>query len=125
MASSLLRPRTARYQRRTKWPHPIRSCWVARLPVPPHSVFVGNSAAPGGDLIVDESDAGLVTIACTGTGKGVSQLIPTALTYPGSMVIMDVKGEIAAVTARARRALGQEVVILDPFGAKSDAFNPM
>lgn len=81
--------------------------------------------APLGALIADDSDAGLVTIAGTGTGKGVSQVIPTALTYPGSMVIMDIKGEIAAVTARARREMGQEVIILDPFGAQSDALNPM
>ena len=81
--------------------------------------------APQNRLITDGSDAGLVTIAGTGTGKGVSQVIPTALTYPGSMVIMDTKGEIAAVTARARRAMGQKVVILDPFGASTDALNPM
>lgn len=78
-----------------------------------------------GAPISDDSDAGLVTIAGTGTGKGVSQVIPTALSYPGSMVIMDIKGEIAAVTARARREMGQEVVILDPFGDQSDALNPM
>lgn len=78
-----------------------------------------------GALISDDSDAGLVTIAGTGTGKGVSQVIPTALTYPGSMIIVDIKGEIAAVTARARSELGQEVITLDPFGADSDAFNPM
>lgn len=91
----------------------------------PLGFAASTTALGGGEIITDESDAGLVTIAGTGTGKGVSQVIPAALTYPGSMVIMDVKGEIAAVTARARRALGQEVVILDPFGQKSDAFNPM
>lgn len=78
-----------------------------------------------GTLISDGSDAGLVTIAGTGTGKGVSQVIPTALTYPGSMVILDIKGEISAVTARARHEMGQEVVVLDPFGDHSDALNPM
>ncbi len=87
------------------------------------------SSAPvrqvSGTVIRDGSDAGLVTIAGTGTGKGVSQVIPTALTYPGSMVIMDIKGEIAAVTARARREMGQEVIILDPFGDSTDALNPM
>ena len=86
---------------------------------------IAHSKEDGGELITDDSDAGLVTIAGTGTGKGVSQVIPTALTYPGSMVIMDVKGEIAAVTARARRTMGQEIVVLDPFGAHSDALNPM
>ncbi|MEE4248391.1 MAG: type IV secretory system conjugative DNA transfer family protein, partial [Kangiellaceae bacterium] len=76
-------------------------------------------------LISDESDGGLVTIAGTGAGKGVSHVIPTALIYPGSMVILDIKGEIAAVTANARRNMGQEVILLDPFGASSDAYNPM
>ncbi|ETX13661.1 hypothetical protein OCH239_09380 [Roseivivax halodurans JCM 10272] len=87
--------------------------------------FGAGSAAAAGELITDETDAGLVTIAGTGTGKGVSQVIPTALTYPGSMVIMDVKGEISAVTARARRAMGQKVITLDPFGPRTDALNPM
>lgn len=81
-------------------------------------------AAPG-NLMTDDSDAGLVTIAGTGTGKGVSQVIPTALTYPGSMVIVDIKGEIAAVTARARREMGQKVVTLDPFGGSPHSLNPM
>ncbi|MCA0044654.1 type IV secretory system conjugative DNA transfer family protein [Celeribacter litoreus] len=76
-------------------------------------------------LIRDDSDAGLVTIAGTGTGKGVSQVIPTALTYPGSMYVIDVKGEIAEVTARRRREMGQKVIILDPFGGARDALNPM
>lgn len=87
----------------------------------------GFQATPGGrdGAIVDDSDAGLVTIAGTGTGKGISQVIPTALTYPGSMIILDIKGEISAVTARARREMGQEVIILDPFSAETDALNPM
>ncbi|WP_394155811.1 type IV secretory system conjugative DNA transfer family protein [Loktanella salsilacus] len=80
--------------------------------------------APG-NLMTDDSDAGLVTIAGTGTGKGVSQVIPTALTYPGSMVIVDIKGEIAAVTARARCEMGQKVVTLDPFGGSPHSLNPM
>ncbi|MCO8146701.1 type IV secretory system conjugative DNA transfer family protein [Rhodovulum tesquicola] len=82
-------------------------------------------ALAAGTLIEDDSDAGLVTIAGTGAGKGVSQVIPTALTYPGSMVIVDIKGEIAAVTARRRREMGQEVIRLDPFGPDgTDALNP-
>lgn len=93
--------------------------------IAPLGFAAGTAATGGGDLITDDTDAGLVTIAGTGTGKGISQVIPTALTYPGSMVIIDVKGEIAAVTSRARRALGHEIVILDPFGKQTDALNPM
>lgn len=76
--------------------------------------------------VFDESDAGLVTIAGTGAGKGVSQIIPNVLTYPGSLVVLDVKGEIAAVTARRRREMGQNVYIVNPFGrADTDAINPL
>lgn len=86
---------------------------------------IGDHPSPAPALIRDHGDGGLVTIAGTGSGKGVSQVIPTALTYPGSMVILDIKGEIAAVTASARRHMGQEVIILDPFGESGDALNPM
>jgi type IV secretion system protein VirD4 len=37
------------------------------------------------------------------------------LDYPGSVLVVDVKPENAAVTARRRRELGQDVRILDPF----------
>jgi len=58
------------------------------------------------------------TIASTGCGKGVGVVIPTLLTHPGSMVVVDVKGELAAVCGRARRELGNDVVVLNPFREK-------
>lgn len=47
-------------------------------------------------------------------GKTAGIAIPTALTHPGSLVVFDPKGEIHAITARARRAMGQKVVKLSP-----------
>lgn len=47
-------------------------------------------------------------------GKTAGIAIPTALTHPGSMVVFDPKGEIYAITARERRAMGQKVVKLSP-----------
>ncbi|MDR1621427.1 MAG: type IV secretory system conjugative DNA transfer family protein [Synergistaceae bacterium] len=43
--------------------------------------------------------------------------MPNLLNYPGSVVVVDSKGENYAVTAgfRANR-LGQQIVCLDPFG---------
>lgn len=70
----------------------------------------------------------VVTIAPTGGGKGVSAVIPNLLTYPGSAWVLDLKGENYAVTARQRRAMGQEVRLLDPFGVTgqpSNTFNPL
>ncbi len=77
-------------------------------------------------LISDGTDAGLVTIAGTGAGKGVGQVIPACLSYKGSIVVNDPKGEIYAVTARRRREMGQRVVRIDPFGGgETQSINPI
>ena len=70
----------------------------------------------------------LITIAPTGAGKGVSCIIPTLLRYPGSCVVVDTKGEAAAVTARQREQMGHKVVVIDPFeasGIACGALNPL
>lgn len=77
--------------------------------------------------IIDSDECHLMSFGPTGAGKGRSAIIPTLLEYPGSMVVIDPKGEAAAVTARRRRELGQRVVTVDPFGIaadKADTFNP-
>lgn len=66
--------------------------------------------------ILHTSAAGLLTVAATGSGKGTGHIIPNVLTFgPGCLLVVDPKGEIAAVTARHRASVGK-VVILDPFG---------
>lgn len=71
----------------------------------------------------------LLTIAPTGAGKGVGCIIPTLLRFPGPVIVIDPKGENVAVTAERRRALGQEVVVLDPMGitglSTTSALNPL
>jgi type IV secretion system protein VirD4 len=72
-------------------------------------------------------DGHLLTVAPTGAGKGVGAIIPALLTYPGSVIVTDIKGENYQVTARHRREMGQQVVVLDPFGLvtqKADKLNP-
>ena len=57
-----------------------------------------------------------ICVAPTGTGKGRSSLIPQLLTWPGSAVVIDPKGEAAMVTGHYReQVLKQKVVYLDPF----------
>jgi type IV secretion system protein VirD4 len=73
-------------------------------------------------------DGHLLTFAPTGAGKGVSSIIPNLLTYRGSVVCIDPKGENAGRTAGRRVELGQTVLILDPFGRTkmpSINFNPI
>jgi type IV secretion system protein VirD4 len=77
--------------------------------------------------LVYEGDGPICCIAPTGAGKGRDFLVPVLLTWPGSVICIDIKGELHAVTARARRALGQRVAVLDPFGvtgAQGDRMNP-
>ena len=66
-----------------------------------------------GDLITYSGDAHLLTVAPTGKGKSSGPVICNALLHPGQLIVLDPKGEIHAATAEARRAMGQEVHVLD------------
>ncbi len=60
-------------------------------------------------------DLNLLTCAGPRSGKGVGTVIPNLLTFPGTVVVIDPKGELASATAQYRRdKLGQKVVVLDP-----------
>jgi type IV secretion system protein VirD4 len=66
--------------------------------------------------------------APAGAGKFVSFVAPWALTWRGSAIFLDVKAEILRATGAARRAMGQKIVVLDPFGTMgpgTDAWNPL
>jgi type IV secretion system protein VirD4 len=72
-------------------------------------------------------DRHLVTIAPTGAGKGRGVIIPNLLRFEGSVIVIDPKGETWHVTHRRRKEMGQEVRLLDPFGAvskRTDSLNP-
>lgn len=48
------------------------------------------------------------------SGKGVSQVIPNVLIYPGSMLIIDIKLEIFGATSGFRAKCGQQVFLFSP-----------
>ena len=48
-------------------------------------------------------------------------VIPNLLDYPGSAFVLDFKSENFCVTARARRELGQHVILVDPFAITGNA----
>lgn len=89
----------------------------------------GAIGAAGRTPLTYAGDGHLLTVAPTGAGKGVGAIIPALLTYPGSVIVTDIKGENYQVTARRRREMGQQVVVLDPFGLvtgkdRGDKMNP-
>lgn len=63
-----------------------------------------------------DDDRHVVTVAGSRSGKSATVLIPNLLRYPGSVVVLDPKGELARATSGHRRRMGQRVYILDPFG---------
>lgn len=69
---------------------------------------------------------GMVTVfAPMGAGKGVGIVIPNLLSYKGSVVCTDIKGENRAITERQRRKMGR-VRALDTLKPRcSDKFNPL
>ncbi len=72
--------------------------------------------AVGGTLIGTGDDRHCMTVAGSRGGKGRSVIIPTLLTYEGSISAFDPKGELASMTARHRaHGLGQAVHVVDPF----------
>lgn len=79
-----------------------------------------------GDLITYAGDGHLITFAPTGTGKTSGPVICNALTHPGQLIVLDMKGEVHARTAGARRAMGQKVHVLDlRDGEQADSLNPL
>jgi len=59
-------------------------------------------------------DSHLCTIAPNGAGKSTASVVVNTLEYPGSLCVLDPKGAIAPVCARARMERGP-VWIFDPF----------
>lgn len=76
--------------------------------------------------------AHLITIGPNRCGKGVGLIVPNLVDLKRSILMIDPKGEAAAITARHRAKLGR-VVVLNPFRLfvderpwlESEGFNPL
>lgn len=66
----------------------------------------------------------VLCFAPTRSGKGVGLVVPTLLTWPGSAIVHDIKGENWQLTAGFRARHGR-VLLFDPTNAKSAAYNPL
>ena len=75
-------------------------------------------------ILRDHGEGHVCVIAPTRSGKGVGVVIPTLLTWPDSVVVMDIKGENFRQTAGRRKELGSVVLKFDPTSADSCRFNP-
>ncbi len=66
----------------------------------------------------------VLCFAPTRSGKGVGLVVPTLLTWPGSVIVHDIKGENWQLTAGFRAQHGR-VLLFDPTNAASSAYNPL
>jgi type IV secretion system protein VirD4 len=66
----------------------------------------------------------VLCFAPTRSGKGVGLVVPSLLTWPGSAIIHDIKGENWTLTAGFRAQHGR-VLLFDPTNSASAAYNPL
>lgn len=87
----------------------------------------------GGDYSFNDRGH-ILTVAGTRGGKGTNLIIPNLLGKSRtqcSWVVIDPKGENAAITARYQRESGQNVVVLNPWGllaeqlGEAQSYNPL
>lgn len=80
-----------------------------------HNFDNSQSSEKSGQFIIDEDEGHTLVIAPTGAGKGRNIIIPNLLSHSASVIVIDPKGENARQTARFRKEIGHEIVIIDPF----------
>ncbi len=76
------------------------------------------------DYLRHDGPEHVLCFAPTRSGKGVGLVVPSLLTWPGSAIVHDIKGENWTLTAGFRSRHGR-VLLFDPTNAKSAAYNPL
>ena len=89
-----------------------------------HGVFLGRTTSKDGEYLRHEGPEHVMAFAPTRSGKGVGLVVPTLLTWPGSAVIHDIKGENWLLTA-GWRARFSHCLLFNPTDAHSAAYNPL
>jgi len=86
------------------------------------AVWLGRSASDNDEPLGYSDDRHVCLVCGTRGGKGTSSIINNLCLWPGSVVVVDPKGENATVTAARRgqgsedcEGMGQNVYVLDPF----------
>ena len=111
--------------------------WAKREEIEKLGYFVGKGVYVGGWW--DKKKKGqlylrhngpehILCFAPTRSGKGVGLILPTLLSWPGSSLVLDIKGENWALTAGWRKSeLGHIVLRFDPSDASGSGcrFNPV
>jgi type IV secretion system protein VirD4 len=87
----------------------------------PDGVVLGRHAQ---DYLRHDGPEHVLCFAPTRSGKGVGLVVPSLLTWPGSAIVHDIKGENWQLTA-GFRALHGRVLLFDPTNTQSASYNPL
>lgn len=80
----------------------------------------------GRELLRVEDDKHVLVVGPTRSGKGVGFVIPNALSWQGSLLILDIKRENHTLTAAHRmNCLRNAVFLFSPGSARSHRYNPL
>ena len=90
----------------------------------PGGVFLGRTLFDVPVYLRHDGPEHVMAFAPTRSGKGVGLVVPTLLTWPGSAVIHDIKGENWQLTA-GWRAKFSHCLLFNPTDARSAAYNPL
>jgi type IV secretory pathway TraG/TraD family ATPase VirD4 len=109
-----------------------------RYPYRDGTVWLGRSGSEGRMPLGYLDDRHVCLVGGSRGGKGTTSIIPALITWPGSLCVVDPKGENATITAARRgggsthcKGMGQTVKVLDPFQSAQVAdslrgrFNPL
>ncbi len=87
----------------------------------PDGVVLGKHES---DYLRHDGPEHVLCFAPTRSGKGVGLVVPSLLTWPGSAIVHDIKGENWQLTAGFRARHGR-ALLFDPTNPKSAAYNPL
>ncbi|MBO9354721.1 IncP-type conjugal transfer protein TraG [Bordetella petrii] len=90
----------------------------------PAGVFLGRLGGDAPTYLRHDGPEHIMAIAPTRSGKGVGLVVPTLLTWRGSCVVHDIKGENWTLTA-GWRAHFSHCLYFNPTSPKSAAYNPL
>ncbi|MEQ1888551.1 MAG: conjugal transfer protein TraG [Alphaproteobacteria bacterium] len=102
-----------------RWATPVEVKGAGLLD--PDGVVLGKL---GRDYLRHDGPEHVLCFAPTRSGKGVGLVIPSLLSWPGSAIVHDIKGENWELTSGFRARHGR-VLLFDPTNAASTAYNPL
>lgn len=90
-------------------------------------IVVGRTGGPGDGLLVLGGQESVALMAPPRSGKGVGVVIPNALGFEGSGLILDLKREVWDATAGYRAETGHQVALFDPLSptGETQQYNPL